>query len=110
MACVEDDIAQEVVVAIFGYQKLEIGVVEVAFLGVGGPMLAATFENPLAGSVWHGGDKGREALLGEGFENFAILTATVKRMDWLYLSFRGNRRAIFDWSRTGGEDGKWLVP
>ena len=49
-------------------------------------------------------------FLGEGFENFAILTATVKRLEWLYLSFRGNRRAIFDWSRTGGEDGKWLVP
>ena len=49
-------------------------------------------------------------FLGEGFENFAILIATVKRLEWLYLSFRGNRRAIFDWSRTGGEDGKWLVP
>ena len=49
-------------------------------------------------------------FLGEGFENFAILTATVKRLEWLYLSFRGNRRAIFDWSRPGGEDGKWLVP
>ena len=49
-------------------------------------------------------------FLGEGFENFAILTATVKRLEWLYLSFRGNRRAIFDWSRTGGENGKWLVP
>ena len=49
-------------------------------------------------------------FLGEGFENFAILTATVKRMDFLYLSFRGNRRALFDWVRTGGEDGKWLAP
>ena len=47
---------------------------------------------------------------GDGFENFAILRATVKRLEWLYLSALGNRRAAFDWSRSGKEDGEWLVP
>lgn len=45
-----------------------------------------------------------------GFANFAVIRASVRRLDWLYLSARGHRRAEFTWFQTGNQDAKWLTP
>jgi len=47
---------------------------------------------------------------GEGFSNFALLEAKVERLEWLYLSSKGNRRALFEWTKSGKEKWAWLVP
>ena len=47
---------------------------------------------------------------GEGFSNFALLEAKVERLEWLYLSSKGNRRAFFEWTKSGKEQWAWLVP
>ncbi len=45
----------------------------------------------------------------EGWDNFAVISALVTRMEWLYLAHQGHRRAEFTW-RDGGWQGRWLVP
>ena len=45
----------------------------------------------------------------DGADNFAILSARVVQMEWLYLCYKGNRRALFDYSSGTCEKG-WLVP
>ncbi|MCB9950964.1 MAG: hypothetical protein H6824_08270 [Planctomycetaceae bacterium] len=47
--------------------------------------------------------------LAGGRENFAVLEATIKELDWLALRRSGNLRARFHW--TGEDwDFSWLVP
>ena len=45
----------------------------------------------------------------EGERNFAVLEAEIRSLEWLYLSSRGNRRALFQWDK-GIETSSWLVP
>lgn len=44
-----------------------------------------------------------------GYENFAVLVATVDQIDWLQLGEETHTRAVFNWSATGWS-GLWLVP
>jgi hypothetical protein len=49
------------------------------------------------------------AELAAGQMNFAVLTVTVARMEWLYLHTRGQRRALFEWA--GGDCAMhWVNP
>ena len=48
--------------------------------------------------------------LADGFSNFAVLEARIYCLEWLYLSSKGNRRAIFRWTTSGEETKDWLVP
>ena len=41
--------------------------------------------------------------------HFAVITATVTQLDWLWLDDRGQRRARFVW-RNEAWSGEWLVP
>ncbi len=44
-----------------------------------------------------------------GRENFAIVTVTIDRLEWLHLAATGHRRAAFQ--RTGDSwAGQWLIP
>ncbi len=56
--------------------------------------------------------EGRVPTLAEseaGRANFAVLTVTLSRIDWLHLAHDGHRRALFE--RDGdGWAGRWLVP
>ena len=45
-----------------------------------------------------------------GFVNFAVVECTISRMDWLYLSHAGHRRATFSWDEAGQLQTSWLVP
>lgn len=45
-----------------------------------------------------------------GFVNFAVVECRVSRMDWLYLSFAGHRRASFAWDEAGQLQASWVVP
>jgi len=45
----------------------------------------------------------------DGADNFSILSAKVLQMEWLYLCYKGNRRALFDY-RTEQFARSWLVP
>lgn len=45
----------------------------------------------------------------QGADHFAVISALVTRIEWLYLAARGHRRAEFVW-RDGGWQGRWLVP
>lgn len=45
----------------------------------------------------------------DGRENFATVTATVRTMEWLYLSAAGHRRALYDWTGDGLSAG-WIAP
>ena len=45
----------------------------------------------------------------EGERNFAVLKAEIRSLEWLYLSSKGNRRALFQWDK-GIETSNWLVP
>lgn len=54
-------------------------------------------------------DPTRLESLGDGADNFAILSASVLQMEWLYLCYKGNRRALFDY-RLGECAKGWLVP
>lgn len=61
----------------------------------------AALDRPLAGGDAQGPT--------DGAENFCVLLFTVDRVEWLYLSHRGHRRAA--WSRTAnGWNGGWLAP
>ncbi len=45
----------------------------------------------------------------EGWDHFAVISALVTRMEWLYLAHQGHRRAEFRW-QDGDRHGRWLVP
>ena len=45
----------------------------------------------------------------DGVYNFMILSAKVLQLEWLYLCYKGNRRALFDY-RTEQPVKSWLVP
>ena len=45
----------------------------------------------------------------EAYDNFAVVTATIQHLEWLYLAAAGHRRAVFDW-RNGSETRTWLAP
>jgi hypothetical protein len=51
----------------------------------------------------------RFAAADDGQKNFAVLMATVDRVEWLYLAIEGHRRARWTWSE-GGWQGTWLAP
>ncbi|MDA7946165.1 MAG: pyridoxamine 5'-phosphate oxidase family protein [Hyphomicrobiaceae bacterium] len=42
------------------------------------------------------------------YENFAVVIATIQRLEWLFLSAAGHRRALFDW-RHGELQKSWLA-
>ena len=42
------------------------------------------------------------------YENFAVVIAMIQRLEWLYLSAAGHRRALFDW-RHGELQKTWLA-
>ena len=48
-------------------------------------------------------------LDGTGPAHFAVLSATVTELDWLWLGEGGHRRARFRWDDDGWR-GTWLVP
>ena len=45
----------------------------------------------------------------DAFENFAVVTARIDTLEWLYLSAAGHRRARFAWD-AGGDTATWLAP
>jgi hypothetical protein len=45
----------------------------------------------------------------EGWDHFAVISALVTRMEWLYLAHQGHRRAEFV-RLDGAWQGRWLVP
>ncbi len=51
----------------------------------------------------------RFAVADAGQKNFAVLMATVDRIEWLYLAIEGHRRARWTWSEDGWQ-GTWLAP
>ena len=44
-----------------------------------------------------------------GRENFSAIAVTIDRIEWLYLTAKGHRRARFDW-QCGRFAGTWIVP
>ena len=54
-------------------------------------------------------DPERLEFMDSGKHNFTILSAKVLKMEWLYLCYKGNRRASFDY-RHGESVKSWLVP
>jgi len=59
----------------------------------------------------HPGDYAQVTPLDDedAFANFAVVRATILRLEWLYLSSKGHRRALFDW-RSGALKSMWLAP
>ncbi len=56
---------------------------------------------------------GRDPYMEEsekGQENFALITFQITRIDWLYLSSQGHRRALFQYDESGGFEANWLNP
>jgi hypothetical protein len=45
----------------------------------------------------------------KGRQNFMAIACRIDSMDWLVLQVLGNRRARFEWDKTG-LDAKWLIP
>ena len=45
-----------------------------------------------------------------GFHNFAVIDCRVSRIDWLYLSHAGHRRAFFSYDEEGVLKGNWTLP
>ncbi|MEM8737737.1 MAG: pyridoxamine 5'-phosphate oxidase family protein [Planctomycetota bacterium] len=46
-----------------------------------------------------------------GRENFAVISCTAERFDWLYLHHTGHRRAQFEWTASDPEPAmRWLEP
>lgn len=45
----------------------------------------------------------------DGADHFAVISALVTRIEWLYLAAHGHRRAEFRW-QDGDWQGRWLVP
>ena len=48
--------------------------------------------------------------IAAGQENFCAVVTQVTTLEWLWLGFRGHRRARFIWDDNGHVDGVWLVP
>ncbi len=44
-----------------------------------------------------------------GWPNFAVILCTITRLEWLYLSAKGHRRARFDWNGDNFE-ANWIIP
>jgi hypothetical protein len=56
---------------------------------------------------------GRDPYLDESEEgrpNFAVIHFRVHRIDWLYLSSQGHRRAVFEYREGGDIEANWLNP
>jgi len=45
----------------------------------------------------------------DGADHFAVISALITRIEWLYLAAQGHRRAEFVW-QDGDWQGRWLVP
>ncbi len=45
-----------------------------------------------------------------GAANFAVLQVVFDRLEWLWLSCEGHRRAAFTWRAYGELEATWLVP
>lgn len=45
-----------------------------------------------------------------GRENFAVISTTVERLDWLELGLFGHQRALFIWTERGGCTANWITP
>lgn len=45
-----------------------------------------------------------------GAANFAVLAIVFERLEWLWLSHEGHRRAAFAWHAAGAPEATWLVP
>lgn len=45
-----------------------------------------------------------------GAANFAVLQIRFDRLEWLWLSHEGHRRAAFTWSDADGRHATWLAP
>ncbi len=45
----------------------------------------------------------------EGYENFSLIFVQVSQIEWLFLSSKGHRRAIFEYSRLN-INSKWIAP
>lgn len=46
----------------------------------------------------------------EGRKNFGVVVTTIKWMEWLWLSSKGHRRAVFTYNPNGSFSGNWLIP
>ncbi len=46
----------------------------------------------------------------EAFQHFAVVSAQIVRLDWLYLAAQGHRRASFAWTHDGTMTQTWLAP
>jgi pyridoxamine 5'-phosphate oxidase len=42
--------------------------------------------------------------------NFAVLRLTFDRLEWLWLSHEGHRRAAFTWDNAANPHATWLAP
>ena len=45
-----------------------------------------------------------------GFARVAVIQTRIRQLDWLYLSARGHRRALFSWDDAGACHSEWLTP
>jgi hypothetical protein len=62
--------------------------------------------------AWPEWSRGRDLTRQEseaGWQNFAIVLTTLRRLDWLRLDLAGHQRAGFAW-KDGDWQGRWLVP
>jgi len=48
--------------------------------------------------------------IAAGQEHFCAVVTQVTTLEWLWLGFKGHRRARFIWDDNGNVDGVWLVP
>jgi len=46
----------------------------------------------------------------DGFGNFCLVIAAVRRLEWLHLAAAGHQRAAFDWAEDGSLSARWLAP
>ncbi len=45
-----------------------------------------------------------------GRANFVVISSTIESIDCLELDFKGNRRSLFKWTKTGAPETDWLTP
>lgn len=75
------------------------------------PAPGTTAGEPVSGLPAEFRSRAPEAAESEqGFVNFAVVRFCFDRLDWLYLSATGNRRAGFSWDATGRRSATWRVP
>ena len=43
-------------------------------------------------------------------DNFAVINVAICRLEWLYLSSKGHRRATLRWDEAASENADWLMP